>query len=221
MTDRVTRLAGVAGIIFVVLLLIGVFGGGSMPLPDDSVAKIRDFYVDHRGALLFINMIELVAIPFALWFAVGLRELLRGDRLSQLLGTASLAGLLITAPMAMAGGALQAAPVYVDGAAKEFGDDTLRIIFLGQSLLFAATSAGITVFVLAAALGIRRTRALPAYTMWLGFLAVVGNIVAMFSTLGAGVAVLGFAGVTTFALFILVTGITMATGRATAPTATA
>ena len=217
MSERVIRLAGVAGIVFVVLLAVGVFGGGSMPMPDDSVEKIRSYYVDHRGAVLFINMVQLVAIPFALWFAVGLRDLFRGDRLSQMLGTASLAGLLVTAPMAMAGGALQAAPVYVDGAAKNFGDDILRIIFIGQGLLFAATSAGITAFVLAAGLGIRQTKALPAYTMWLAFLAAVGNVVTMFSTLGAGAAVLGFVGVGTFALFILVTGITMATGRTTAP----
>jgi hypothetical protein len=220
MSDRAVRLAGGAGIVFVVLLLIGVFGGGSMPMADDPIDKIRSYYVDNRSAVLFTNMIGLVGIPFVLWFAVVLRDLFRGDRLGHLLGTASLVGLVATAPMAMVGGALQAAPVYVDGAAKNFGDDTLRILFIGQGLAFAATSAGITLFVLGAGLGVRRTRALPGYTMWLAFLAVVGNIVTMFSTLGAGASGLGLAGVTTFALFILVTGITMAAGKTTPVAAT-
>src|SRR5205085_1002885 len=109
----------------------------------------------------------------------------------------------------------QAAPVYVNGEAKTFGADTLRIMLVGQSLAFAATSAGITVFVLAAALAIRRTGALPVYTMWLALLAAVGNVVTMFSTLGSGASGLGLFGVATFALFILVTGITMAIGKAT------
>ena len=66
------------------------------------------------------------------------------------------------------------------------------------------------------AAAIRRSGTLPAYAMWLALLAVVGNIVTMFSDLGPGAAALGFAGVMTFALFILVTGITMAIGKADA-----
>jgi hypothetical protein len=43
-------------------------------------------------------------------------------------------------------------------------------------------------------------------------------VVTMFSVLDAGAATIGLAGVTTFALFILVTGIAMAAGTAKAPT---
>lgn len=217
MSDRAVRVAGAAGIIFVVLLLIGVVGGGSMPAVDDPVDKIRAYYLDHRGSILFTNTVGLLGIPFVLWFAVVLRDLFRGDRLTEALGTASLAGLLVTAPMAMVGGALQAAPVFVSGAAKNFGDDSLRIMFIGQSLVFPATAAGITVFVLAAGLAVRRTSALPSYTMWLAFLAVLGNVITMLSTLSSGASGLGFLGVGTFALFILVTGITMTAGKAAAP----
>jgi hypothetical protein len=51
--------------------------------------------------------------------------------------------------------------------------------------------------------------------MWLGLLCAAGNVVALFSFLGAGAAVLGLPGVLTFALFVLVAGITMALGKAT------
>ena len=75
---------------------------------------------------------------------------------------------------------------------------------------------------LTAGLSIRRTGALPAYTMWLAFIAVVGNLAAMVSTLDAKVGLISFAGLLSFALFLLVTGIVMAAGKATpATTATA
>jgi hypothetical protein len=221
MTDRAVRLGGVAAIVFVVLILITVFATGQPPDLDDPVDKIRTFMVDHRTAILVSNLLGLIGIPFAVWFVVVLREVLRGDRTANALGTASLAGLLVTAPMAMVGGALTAAPVYVDGVANKLGEDTLRIVFEAQSLMFAATSAGILLFSLTTAFAIRRTRALPAYTMWLAFLAAIGNLVTMLSTLGAGAAALGFFGVLSFALFFLVTGITMAVGKATPATSTA
>jgi hypothetical protein len=119
----------------------------------------------------------------------------------------------------MAGGALSVAPIYVDGVADKLGDDALRIVFESQMLLFAATSSGIVLFSLLAGLAIRRTTALPAYTMWLAFLATVGNVVTMISVFGSGVSALGLPGLPTFALFLLVTGITMAAGKAT-PAAT-
>jgi hypothetical protein len=219
MTDRTVRLAGGAAIVFVVLILITVFAPGQPPAADDAVDKIRAFLVDKRSTILLSNLLGLIAIPFVVWFGVVLREVVRGDRTANTLGTASLAGLIVTAPMAMAGGAVSAAPVYVSGVADKMGDDTLRIIWELQNLMFAGTSAGLMLFSLAAGLAIGRTKALPGYTMWLGFLATVGNLIAMFSTLGAGASGIGFVGLPTFALFLLVTGITMAAGRATLNTA--
>jgi hypothetical protein len=70
-----------------------------------------------------------------------------------------------------------------------------------------------------AALAIHRTRALPMYTMWFALLATLGNLVAMCATLDAGTANIGFFGLATFSLFVLVTGITMAAGKASTPAA--
>jgi hypothetical protein len=218
MTERTVRWGGVAAVVFVVLILITAFSAGEPPAADDAVDKIRTYFVDHRSALLISNLIGLIAVPFVVWFAVVLREVLRGDPTTNALGLASLAGLLVTASMALAGGAVATSPVYVDGVADNLGDDTLRIVFEAQSLLFAATSAGIVLFSLTAALAIRRTGALPAYTMWLAWLATLGNVVTLFSTADAGAAMLGFVGLLSFALFVLVTGITMAAGKATPTT---
>jgi hypothetical protein len=214
MTDRTVRLGGVSGIVFLVLIFITAVSTGEPPDADGPADKIRTYLVDKRSALLVSTLLGLVAIPFLVWFFVVLREQLRGDQLSNALGTAALAGLLLTASMALAGGAVIASAVYVDGVADRLGDDTTRIVFEAQNLLFASTSAGIVLLAVASALAIRRTGALPSFTMWLALLAAVTNIATMLSTLGAGAANLGFVGFLGFALFILVTGITMATGRA-------
>ncbi|HEV3226122.1 MAG TPA: hypothetical protein VGZ52_04785 [Acidimicrobiales bacterium] len=220
MSERTIRIAGMAGIAFVVLILITVFAGGSPPALDDPVGKVRTYMVDHRSALLISNVIGLIAIPLVVWFAVVLRELFRGgDRVTSALSTASLGGLLITAPVAIIGGSINISMIYIDGVANKLGDDTVRVVYDVQALIFAGTSAGIVLFTLMAALAIRRSNVLPAYVMWVGFVAALGNVVTMFSTAGSGAAALGIPGVLTFALFILVGGITMAMGKAT-PAAT-
>jgi len=219
MHERTIRIAGVAGIVFVVLILIAVFASGAPPAADDAVDKIRDYFVDHRSALLVSNFLGLVGIPFALWFGVVLRELLRGDSTANACGTASLVGLVVTAPMAMAGGAVASSAIYVDGAADRLGDDSVRIVFEAQNLLFAASSAGLVLFALMAGLAIRRTGALPPYLMWLAYLTAVANVVALFSTLAAGASALALLGVLSFALFVLVAGIVMLIGKVVPPAA--
>jgi hypothetical protein len=211
--DRAVRWAGLAGIVFVVLIVVTIVVGGSPPKPDDSAEKIRQYFVDHRGGIIAANFVGLFLTSFVIWFAVVLRELLRGDRASSALGTASLAGILVTAPLAVVGGALQVSAVYVDGTASHLSDDLARLVYSSQALCFAGASSGLVVFAAATAMAIRRTRALPSYLMWLALLAVVGNVVAFCSALGAGSFFLGFVGIATFALFVLVAGITMVSGK--------
>ena len=221
MSDRFVRWGGIAAIIFVVVILFTAFGAGSPPAGDDAIDKVRQFYSDHRGILLVSNMLALFAIPFVVWWAIVFREVVRGDAVSKALGTGVLAGLLLTAPAAMIGGAFNVSVVYLDKGLNDIPDGVLRVVFEGQGLMFGATSAGLVLMALTAGLAIRRTQALPAYTMWLAFLAALGNLAAMASTLDAKVGMIGFAGLLTFSLFLLVTGIAMAAGKATPATATA
>jgi hypothetical protein len=221
MSERTIRWAGLAAIVFVVLIVVSVLAGGSPPAIDASAAKIRQYFVDHRGGLLAGQLLGIIGVPLAVWFAVVLRSVVRGDRTANALGTASLAGLLITAPMAMAGGSVSIGAVYVDGVAKNLGDDTVRMLYVVQSLLFTCTAAGIVLFASTAALAIRRTGALPVWTVWIGLLAAVANVVTMFAFLGPGASALGFVGVIAFALFMLAAGIAMASGKVVLPDAAA
>lgn len=214
MSDRSIRIAGAAGVIFVVLILVTTFSAGSMPMPDDSVDKIRAFFVDHRAAELLGTFIGVLGTPFALYFGVSLRELVRGDRQANVYATFSLAGLLVTAPMAAAGGVASIVAVYDKAATAALSDDMIRMLFTMQLLFFTTTATGIIAFALGAGLALNRTKALPAHCMWLAYLAAIGNVVSAVALLGAGAAGIGFLGVATFSLFILVTGITMLAGKA-------
>ena len=96
---------------------------------------------------LFIGL-ETMAVPFYI-LAGYIRPSRRSNEAAMkyfVLGTFSLAGLLVTAPIAMIGGALNVSVIYVDGAAQAYRPDTLRLMYDAQSLAFAATSAGIAAF---------------------------------------------------------------------------
>ena len=45
------RYGAAAGVIFVVLIVVGALISGSPPSPDDSVRKIASYYEDHTGAI--------------------------------------------------------------------------------------------------------------------------------------------------------------------------
>ena len=77
MSKRTIQWGGVAGMTFVVLILITIFGVSQPPTADDAIDKIRTYLVDNRTALLLFNALGLFAIPFVLWFAVVLRDVVR------------------------------------------------------------------------------------------------------------------------------------------------
>jgi len=217
MTDRAVRVAGLAALVFVVLILIGALAPGNPPAGDASVDKIRMFMTDHRGAILLATLLGLFATPFAVWFFVTLRELTRGDGISNMAGTSMLAGIIFTGCMALVGGAVFAAPLYLDGFTEGATDDTVRIVYSMQFLVFESTVAGLLLVLGGAFVVIRRTRALPMAAAWVAALGFVLAVVAAFATLSAGSGALGFLGLVGLVLFMVVAGIMMLAGKVKTP----
>src|SRR4051794_37443938 len=213
MTDRAIRVAGIAALVFVVLIVVSAFAPGSPPAGDASVDKIRTFMTDHRSAILLATLLGIVATPFAVWFFVTLRELTRGDQLSNMAGTAAVAGVILAAAMAMAGGAVYAAPLYVDGFTEGATDDTIRVVYSMQFVIFESTAAGIFLATLGAFFMIRRSGVLPMAVAWLAALAALLSLISAFATLSAGAATLGLLGLVALVLFMLVAGIMMVAGK--------
>ena len=201
------RSAGGSAVIFAILLLVTGFAAGSPPQADDSVTKIAKYFADHRGVMLVSLLLQLIAVPLAIWFFAVVRQAVAGDPVDNALGLAAVAGIVLAGAMALAGNAVGAAIIYVKDAT--FIGDIIRFMYELQTLLFISTAAGILTASGATAWAAHRTKRLPAVAVWLGLLAVVGNLVAMFASLGASAAMIGFAGFLTFALFMLVTGAAM------------
>src|SRR5438105_14924985 len=105
------RYAGVAGIVFVVLTLVGVFLAGAPPKPDAPVSEWRAFYSDHRTAVLLGVILGGIGSAVVLWFISGLRSVLqRAEGGSGTLAWTAFAGRLATAPASVVGPGIHAYP---------------------------------------------------------------------------------------------------------------
>jgi hypothetical protein len=177
------RWAGLAGIVYVVLFVVGLFvllHG----LPDTSAPpdEIRRYFADggnrdhiHIGFLLIV-----IAVFFFVWFVGVMREVVR-----------RLAGDGLLTAVTTVGGAVYAATTLVgfslDEAIYTMSDDTYNhTVYPG--LIHAANDAGYVIhstggaglgaMIVAVSLAALGARALPA---WLGWLSLLAGLVVVFS----------------------------------------
>src|SRR5438128_6964186 len=97
--DRVRRLGGLMGIVFVVLGLVAVFLPGTPPKADE-VSKIASYFTDKRGNILAANYVTCLAFVFFLLFVGAPRSYLgAADQTGIRPGSATLAGRVAAAGM--------------------------------------------------------------------------------------------------------------------------
>ena len=92
------RTAGVSGLVFVVLLLVGA-GMATVPGADDTTAAVRTFYRQHTGIVVVAQVIELVgAVPLVM-FVLGLARsrLVVGSRRLSVAGLTMVGAAVLTA----------------------------------------------------------------------------------------------------------------------------
>lgn len=175
--SRWERFAPLTGIVFIVLGLIAnlVIYPGSAPDFVDKPEKIAAFYQDESTAVLTTDMLNLISGFFLLWFLGCLRSVLRRAEGGE--GRVS--------AIAFAGGtaavALLFAAASVDSVAALRVEEADRIdpavataLWDISSILFgAAATMALGVLLVATAVVILRTRALP---VWLGWVSLVIGI---------------------------------------------
>ena len=177
------RWAGLGGIVYVVLFVVGLIVM-MKGLPDSSAPpdEVRRYYADggNRDHIHIGFLLILIGVFFLVWFLGALREVVR-----RLAGD----GLLTT--VTTVGGAVYAATTLVafslDEAIYTMNDDTYKhTVYPG--LIHAANDSGYVIHsaggaalgaaIVAVSLAALGARALPA---WLGWVSVVAGLVVIFS----------------------------------------
>jgi hypothetical protein len=174
MSDRLSRLAPLTGVVFAVLVIVGVFaGGGETPDANARPAKVISYYAANRSEIETSSVIFAIAFLILVLFAGSLRSYLRR--------TAAAEGL---AAIVLAGAVLMAAGALITSAA-EYGlahnlsgltPATAQTMNLISSELFLPLIGGAFLFAIAAGLAILHGARLPN---WLGWVAIVLGIAAL------------------------------------------
>ena len=195
--DQWWKLGGAAGILFVVLFIIGIILQGNNLMPDDPAGDIRGYYAAHHDKYLAGDYIIGTAFVFFLLpFASALRSFLGlAEGENGVWSWLVFAGALLTTAVGGATAWTQAALAY---SSADFTDDNI-LKTLNNANYYTFTSIfplAMALMILFASIVILRTRALWP---WLGYFGLVETLVllltrfAVFSTDPNGVfGVIGF-----------------------------
>jgi hypothetical protein len=173
--DRVRRLGGLVGIVFVVLGVIAVFLPGTPPKADE-VSKIATYFTDKRGDILAANYVVCLAFVFFLLFVAALRSCFGvADKTGIRPGSAMLTGAVVGTSMVFAGTAVLNGAVFQVASA---GDVNLNhALYDVSNDLFFASGFGFAAFLTGAAVAVSTTGALPSVMAPAALVVAVLNVV--------------------------------------------
>jgi len=207
---RSDRTLALAGIVFVVLMLIAAFLPGSPPKPSDSAGKVVKFVVDEGDQLRWAGFVGVLAsIVLLAWLGAVWRLLRRAEGGVPRLAVAAALGAAMAAALFNAGGVVMSTVAIV--GAPSIGGSATRFFYLLFGALGAAGGVGLALFVGATSSVIIETGVLPRGLGWFGALVAVVLLVG-----GGTIAstrdvffVCGYVGLIGFALWTLVASVMM------------
>ena len=193
-TSRVERLAPLAGVLFTVIVVLGILVGGETPDTDAPPAEILDHYKDDGP--IFVGIIALLLAGIILLFFAGVlrRHLAK-------VGPEWLATVVFGGAVAIAVGLgtfLSSQVALVDAADKD-QEATLQTLNVIDNSNFGPVVIGLAVMYLATAWHVISSRSLP---VWIGWLSLLLGII---SVLGP----LGFIAFLAFPIWVLIVSIAL------------
>ena len=184
-----------AGLIFVVLVVVGALITGSPPSPDDSVAKIGKYYTDHTGTIRTGAFLTGLGSAAFLWFLGSVWATLRRSDDTRRLATIATGGGIVGLITAVTAFALNAAVAL----AVEQGRESVQLvnpkfIYVLSGVVGGMGNFGIAVFVVAVGVAALRTGVFPAALGWASLVIALGWVVAGLVVLTTSTAIfaLGF-----------------------------
>jgi hypothetical protein len=179
MSERMSRLAPLTGVLFAVLAVVAVFSNTSeTPEPSASTAKVVSFFTEHRSSVETSDILFALAFLVLVLFAGTLRSYLRRTDAAEGLSALVLAGAVLMAAGALGGSGLEY------GLAHNLHDlspETAKTVNFLSRELFLPVLAGGFVFGVCSGLAIMRGAALPK---WLGWAAIVIGIAVLIPPAG-------------------------------------
>jgi hypothetical protein len=179
MADRwALRLGGISGMLFVVLLVPGIFiARPDLPEPALSGQEVNNYFSGWRTLFMVGNGVSFIfAAFFFLWFLGILRNVLRSTQgEGEWLSTVALSGGLMFITLELAGAAAEIAYPATLARFANFQPDA-QLAFLSLSLsgwLYNFAWVGLSVLIAAGSALALWTRRLPRWLGWAGFVFAV------------------------------------------------
>src|SRR5262245_51535009 len=168
----------IAGLIFVILVVVGFLIGGTPPSPDDSVRKIAEYYNDHTGAIKAGAFLTGLASFAFLWFLGSVWRTLRRSDDTRRLATIATGGGIVGLVTALTAFALNASVALALNSRDTLQFLNPKYIYLLSGTIGGMGNFGIATFVTAVGLAALRTNVFPAPLGWASFVIALGWIVA-------------------------------------------
>ena len=155
---------GILGLVFTVLLGVGVFM--TMGAPDaKSAAKDQSWAIKHTGLLGLSAFLVVLAVVVGLYWLIWLRSQL--DRPSSWVGNVYMMGAGI---FALSGTVSAGIHLAESTDAKHLSQSSLQLMAsLDQNFTYPMTSAGLALMYLGVGILIRRSGVLPGWLAWVSF----------------------------------------------------
>ena len=188
------RYAALGGFVFVVLNVIAGFLPGTPPAIDDSTAKITAYFEDHATAIKISQLLAGVATIGLLWWLGSLwRMMCRAENERPRLAIVAAVSLGMGGTMAMMSGVFTAETAIQIDSIK----DGSKLFFELSTVAISAAGFFIVAFLSAVCALNYRTKMLPMWTSYLGWLAAAGFLASTGGS-ASGRPVFGFLGFGSF-----------------------
>ena len=213
--DGSQRLAGIAGVSSVVLVLASFFIVGEPPAVDAPAAEISTYIVDNRTAgLVSIAMFSL-ALPLLGLFSVAVRKRLAAFVDEDLATLGLFSNLLFWLVMAFASSIFYGA-AWVDGVVETVSPDVLHVLWnVGYVLYMMALPLGALFLAVAAAAGL--LGASPKWLAWATVIIAALLLIGVVGILDPDLNLIGLPGILLFIVWTLVTSVIMLRGTSDRP----
>lgn len=208
------KLAGAAGVLFIVATLASALVVSPPPAPDEAASEFLEYYSDNRTVLLVQMVIGLLANIPAFLFIAGFWNLLRRDEgEGGILATAAAIGFIVAgAVVTIATGWLGALGYLGDGNGLDEGS-ARTLSLLGTVLCTSGIFVSFATTEAASGYLLLKGSVLPKWLGWVGLAAGVIALVAVFSVAQDGAfapfGVMSFAAFLSFSLYVVLVSVFM------------